>query len=792
MEKTDSQNHRSTHRDSHFLEFLDEQQSPTMMMVWDEKGCIQSAWISKELQQLYGLTAADFIDKRLHDLYSPSEANRQLGLTTRAIRLNSVVRGVSHFSNEKGEFWQDATLSPSRQPSGDSMIMCMITDITARREEENQFKRTTTTHPEFLHRECDHLFGSLICNEFGDVLEVNQKLCELLGDSSPADLLTRISSVMELIDFPNVNWDAKDWQSLLGKPIEEMEVDINCADQSLKRVTLYKYLGLNEGPASKSHFFFLDPELDIHTMHTARTDTEYLLEILANLPSTRIDVYNRQGQMISTWCPNSQEKRLGFPISKASQGRYLYDFMVDLEAQRKISLFEDILDSESLYREEFYFNTPHSESWFDVSAVPIKLSTGEEFVITSFTDITERKLAEEERVKSEIQLQQAQKMEAIGRISAGIAHDFGNRLSIVLGYGTLIKGLLKGNPPLQEKLAALVQATKQASALTKQLLAFTRNDVYHDTRIDLHEQLRKVVDILEHSLDKRVSVHTELKAESVALTADPTQIQNIFLNLMINAADAMPTGGELTVRTKNRDLSGNEPELQNAAISFGKFIVTTVKDTGVGIATDQLSRIFEPFYTTKTLGKGTGLGLSVVEGTVKNYHGAITVNSKVDKGTTFTVYLPVLEKVEHIVTYEDADQDITSGTGNVLIVDDEVVVLQMISDCLQAAGYRVKIQNNPVGALQYLRAHPGEVDLAILDLMMPEMNGKELYVAMREISPNLKVVITSAYSKEGMVNDILEAGAAGFIEKPMTAAGLTRLIAEVMTTIIERSSCWLP
>ena len=385
-------------------------------------------------------------------------------------------------------------------------------------------------------------------------------------------------------------------------------------------------------------------------------------------------------------------------------------------------------------------------------------------------DVTARKRLEE-------QLRQREKMDAIGQLAGGVAHDFNNQLSGVMGFAELLTERLE-DPVLCGYAANIMKAATHAADLTRKLLAFGRKGKYLSVPTDVHAVIGEVVDLLGRSIDKRIEIRQHLDAIPSTVLADPAQIQNAILNLGLNARDAMPQGGTLVFETCVVPLTEALPAEELAP---GRYVTVSVTDTGVGIDAETKKRLFEPFFTTKEVGKGTGLGLASAYGAVKNHGGTIRIYSEPGHGSTFSIYLPVYEPVheaEDVLSRGVAG--LPMGHGRILIVDDEEVILHLVSAMLRQQGYEVVTCRSSVEAIALYRAEWGRIDLVILDMVMPVLGGREVFLAMREINPKIKAVLSSGFSVDGEAHGILELGVRAFVQKPFRMADLTRTVAEVL------------
>ena len=400
---------------------------------------------------------------------------------------------------------------------------------------------------------------------------------------------------------------------------------------------------------------------------------------------------------------------------------------------------------------------------------PVDGGDGRPFGICAIsTDMTEYKLLEE-------RLHQSQKMDAVGRLAGGIAHDFNNQLTVVQGYADMLAGGLE-DPLLRSYVDGIRTSSRRAADLTRQLLAFARKGKFVSAPVDLHTVVADLVAILKHSIDKKIEIRQRLEAVPSTVLGDPTQLQNALLNLALNAQDAMPSGGELSFATSVVDVSQKAAGLE---IEPGKYLLVSVADTGGGMTAETKKHLFEPFFTTKEPGKGTGLGLASVYGTVKSHQGAVSVYSEEGHGTTFRIYLPLLEAGTVVAAVQSSPAPSITG-ARILLVDDEEMVRKVVSAQLQHLGCHVTACGSGAEAIEFYRGSWQSVDLVILDMVMPKMGGRELFQALRGINPGIRALLSSGYSINGDAQGILDDGVMGFLEKPCQRGDLAAKIAEVL------------
>jgi PAS domain S-box-containing protein len=387
----------------------------------------------------------------------------------------------------------------------------------------------------------------------------------------------------------------------------------------------------------------------------------------------------------------------------------------------------------------------------------------------------------EELKRTQAQLIQAQKMEAFGQLAAGIAHDFNNLLTSIGGFSELLLREAPEGSQQQEDLRQIKIAAQRAADLTRQLRLFTRQEEGKRFPIRLNSAVEEIHALLERSLPKEITVELHLEPGLWAAEADPSQMSQVLMNLCVNARDAMPDGGTLTLETRNMTLDEEEARAILSA-QPGRYVRLSVSDTGCGMSSKVQTRLFEPFFTTKEAGKGTGLGLAVVYGIVKAHGGFINVYSEVDQGSTFHLYLPAIRLA--VEERETKAAELPTGTETILLVDDEESVRKLGQRILKRCSYTVLMAENGVQALEVYQAHQGEIALVVLDALMPEMGGRECLRRLRELDPQVKVLISTGYTADSSAQELMAEGALGIVEKPF----LLQDFATAVRTVLDRDS----
>jgi two-component system cell cycle sensor histidine kinase/response regulator CckA len=391
-------------------------------------------------------------------------------------------------------------------------------------------------------------------------------------------------------------------------------------------------------------------------------------------------------------------------------------------------------------------------------------------------DITDRKKAEEERKRLETQFHQAQKLETIGTLAGGMAHDFNNLMATILGNTSLLLYDIDTTHPHYEPLKNIERQIKRGAELTTQLLGYARKGKYYVEPVNLNQIVEESSAAFGRTR-KEIIIQCELADDLFVVEADQGQIQQVLLNLFVNAADAMPQGGNLVLKTSNA--THNDIKSKQYHPAAGNYLRLTVSDTGIGMDEKVRQRIFDPFFSTKATGKGTGLGLASVYGIIKNHGGYIDVQSQKGQGSQFSIFLPASDK--KVLKITEPAPEIMKGSGTILIVDDEEMVLDVGVRVIKKLGYTVQKSNNGRNAVALYKKFQDKINLVVLDIVMPDMGGGEVYDRLKEINPKVKVLLSSGYSIDDQAREIMERGCDGFIQKPFSMKAMSDKLSEILS-----------
>ncbi len=519
---------------------------------------------------------------------------------------------------------------------------------------------------------------------------------------------------------------------------------------------------------------------DRKSMERALRESEERYRAIFNNAAVGISISDRDGKFIQA--NSAALNMLGYTpqeFESASFSDITHPDDVEISRNNFGALIRGEIDS---YRiEKRYIRKDGEIVWVDLSVSAILDEKGVCVATFGMTvDITERKRAEREGKSLREQLLQAQKMEAIGTLAGGIAHDFNNMLTIILGYSELIQSETPEQDPRSADLAKIVQTAQNGADLVRRLLTFSRKTDMESAPLELNAEIERTRKLLERTLPKMIDIQLNLEAKLALIEADPIQIDQVLMNLAINARDAMPDGGKLIVETRNVTLDQDYCSTHMGVVP-GKYVMLGISDTGHGMNDITRARIFEPFFSTKDRdsAKGTGLGLAVVHGIVEQHGGHIICESEPDKGSTFRIYFPAVDRVT--TPKDSVVEPLSSGRGEtVLLVDDEQFVRDLGKRILTKAGYKVMTASNGKEALKIYGEARGEIKLVILDLLMPEMGGQECLRELHKIDPELKVVVASGFSSDTSVDESAELGAKAFVSKPFRIEELLHQVRRVL------------
>lgn len=649
-------------------------------------------------------------------------------------------------------------LSPLRDPRGvPHHIVAFAYDVTNRRRVEDSLRESEARYRALIEGSPDAMF--LV--EDGLFRFVNRPFCAMFGVSS-ADVVHRIGPLALCAEEDRVR---------VARYLSDRLARANAPEAIVFRGVRSDGQGIECELRANRVLLGGRPILmgtirDVTHERRMEDTLRFQAELLECVHDAVIAT-DWEGRVL--YCNRAAEGLYGWRSAEV-MGRRLQD-LVALEGPVDFSKIRTALAQQGRWRGELRHRTAEGRLlWLDATLSVTRTEGGEAAgIVGVYRDVTEQKRLEE-------QLIQAQKMESLGTLAGGIAHDFNNILGSIIGYLGLMKEDLPQDSPLLHYFELVERSALRASELTRQLLGFARRGKFTVERIQLARLCEEVLALFRSTLREQIELQTHFADGLPEVEGDPSQIQQVLLNLCMNAKDAMPSGGVL--RVELQEALATDPRTSEGG-ELRHYVVLTVKDTGVGMDEHVRSRIFEPFFTTKEPGKGTGLGMAMVYGIVRNHGGFIDVQSEVGKGTTVRVYLPVANA--QTAEEKEMSSGTTEGSSElILVVDDEEPLCNLLRDVLIRRGYRVLVARSGEEAIELYQRWRDEVDLVILDMIMPGMSGQETFDAILALNPNARVLLSSGYTQEGAAGEILRKGARGFLQKPYLITELTAKVREVL------------
>jgi PAS domain S-box-containing protein len=660
-------------------------------------------------------------------------------------------------------------ISVAAQPFPDAMgmpagVICTYRDITERKQSERAHRASEARYRILFE---ENLAG-ILCTSFdGRVLECNEAFARMLGYSS--------STEASLLKSPQFYYRPSDREEILArlreqKALTQQEICFRRKDGS--PVWILANLNLVESTDLAGAPTIVGTTVDIserkQSKEALRESQQRFAVFMRHLPGVAF-MKNRQGQYVFY---NEAAQGLFHLDPDDFLGKTDHEVWPEEYANRFVANDREVTRSKRLAESVEPIPHKHGVHHWLIYRFPILDENDEvQFIGGVGVDITERRQLED-------QLRQSQKMEAVGRLAGGVAHDFNNLLTVISGYGHMILRDLPGEDPLHGCIEEVLKAASRATSLTNQLLAFSRRQVIQPKVLDLNALVANMDRMLRRVIGEHIELETVLSPGLGSVRADAGQLEQVIINLAVNARDAMPEGGKLSIRTGNVEVARSSR--LHADVRPGSYVKLTVADTGKGMDAEIMVHLFEPFYTSKETGKGTGLGLSTVYGIVKQSGGEVVVESNPGRGATFTIYLPRISELALTATSPSGEPAVRAGTETILLVEDELGVRQLVCEMLQRLGYQILQASGGAEALRLFEQHQGSIDLLITDVIMPQMSGRELAQRLKVLQPSLKVLYISGYTDDMLAHHGVLESNVFLLQKPFAPDELAKKLREVL------------
>jgi len=726
---------------------------PEIVFETDEKGSLTYA--NRNAFDYFGYTESDF-DRGLNALQMISPADRDRAMENMQKVLNRGILGSVEYTALRKDGNTFPVLIHSKaffrnnKPMGLRGIIIDLTDITraeeALRDSEETLKSIFIAAPIGIGTVFDRV-----------IKQANDRLCEMTGYAKD-ELIGQSARILYLTDeefeyvgqekyalirdFGTGTVETK-FQRKDGKVIDVLLSSTPVDRDDLLRGVTFTALDITKRKQIAEEL--RESEEKYRSMMESMKDPVYICS-----PDFRVEYMNQ-----------AMVQRVG----RDATGENCFKALHDLDEKCPWCMHYKSQQGE-YYESEIV--SPKDNRSYHISNSPIVHGDGSISKMTVFRDTTDLK-------KLETQLRQAQKMEAMGTLAGGIAHDFNNVLMGIQGRTSLMLMNKDSSHPDFGYLSGIEDNVESAADLTRQLLGFARGGKYEVRPTDINELIKKQSRMFGRT-KKEITIHGEYEKNPWSVAVDRGQIEQVLLNLYINAWQAMPAGGDIYLETENVTL--DEDYVKPFSIEPGRYVKISVTDTGVGMDKETQERIFEPFFTTKEMGRGTGLGLASAYGIIKNHGGFINVHSEKGEGATFNIYLPASEK--EIVEEKKPAGDTLRGSETVLFVDDEDMIIEIAEELFEQLGYKVLTARSGKEAIEIYKENKEQIDIVILDMVMPDMSGHDAYDRMKDINPKIKVLLSSGYSIKGRATEILDRGCNGFIQKPFKMKELSQKLREIL------------
>ena len=726
-------------------------------------------YISPNIERISGYTPEEITGRSFTDFVHPEDLAARSKNFQRVLSGEDLVTEYRYLLKNGQSIWVRTNARPIITGGELTGIQGMLVDIADHKKYETVLIQSEKKFRDIFDNTADAIFIHDLC---GRIIEVNAAACKLMGYTRQEMLQMQVKELVSPAYTQRVPQNMERTKQAGRNSFESVhrrkdgiEIPVEVSTRKIEYEGRPCILGVSRDITERK------------MRENVLRESEWQKDLILNSANEKIIYLDNDLRII--WANRSSAGMAGLSEEEMS-GRRCYELWWQRRTPCPDCLIEKARDQRAPQKEE----KTHPDGRCHIRrAYPSIDDTGEVSGIILFAeDITERKKAEEEKMRLEAQFQQSQKLESIGRLAGGVAHDLNNLLSPILGYGEMLMASEDKDEGRKKQLGHIVEAGTRARAMVRQLLAFSRQQMLEFKNFDLNRLIKDFEKLLRHTLRENIVINIHPAASLPPINGDAGQIEQIIMNLAINAQDAMPHGGVLGIETRPVELDAFYADQRNG-VSPGSYAMLMVSDTGDGMDRETANKVFEPFFTTKEKDKGTGLGLSTAYGIVKQHGGNIWVYSEPGLGTTFKVYLPVARKEERRieeVAQKMKPQTKASEALTVLLAEDEAVVRDLVVSMLEMQGYTVLVGESGREALSIINHHEGPVDLLLTDVIMPDMSGKDLHGQLSHAFPNLRTIFMSGYTENIIAYHGVLDPEVNFLQKPFTVKDLNDKIREVL------------
>jgi PAS domain S-box-containing protein len=748
--------------------------APSSITVHDKSGGFLYA--NEKTFEIHGWEPEEFLAMNLSDLDVPESAHLVKERLRRISEEGEVRFEVAHYRKDGSTFPLEV-LAKTIHWNGKPAILSVADDISGRKRSEASMQALLEQQEAVL--ESSMVGIALVHNRI--ITKVNRRMAEMLG-YTPEEIEGRSPEMLHLCQENFVSFGEKYYWRLGEETILQVEYPMRHKNGN---TVWCLFSGRAVSPPDLGHgaVWVIDDITERkRTEEALRESEEKYRNLFENAP---IGVFRTHSSGTVVQVNSTMARILGFDSPRKVVGHY-QDLGTELfvHPERRAELLAQLKENGFVENFEYAAKTRSGEPiWVSLTARKIPDGSEDSFLIEGFSmDITQRKKAEEEKRLLEEQFHQVQKMESIGRLAGGVAHDLNNLLSPILGYGEMLLEDASAHDPRRDSLEEIFRAGKRGQALVRQLLAFSRKQPLHFQPLDLNELVKGFQKLIRRTLREDIEIGFRLDPSIPRIKGDLGQIEQVIMNLAVNAQDAMPQGGNLQIETAPAEIDEAYAG-QKRGVKPGRYAMLAISDTGFGMNSSTLAQLFEPFFTTKEKGKGTGLGMSTAYGIAKQHGGNIWAYSEPGLGTTIKVYLPAegaaADEKEATAAQNTAKN---RGTATILLAEDDSQVRNLAASILKREGYTVLVAENAGEGLAMGGGFGGDIDLLLTDVIMPDMNGKELFERLSPAQPRMRVLYMSGYTDDVIAHHGVIDEGVNFIEKPFTVHALVAKIAEILAS----------
>jgi len=740
-----------------------------------------NSWMEKMYSQ-----EAKIVGRKCYEVYQTRDAPCPWCPCLKTMETGKVHHAIVPYPSEKDPTgWIDLSSFPLKNAEGDVVgVIEYLKDITELKKVEEMLRKSEKKYRTLLETTSE---GFWMLDSELKIMEVNESLCKMLGYRAD-EMIGK--TTFEFVDDENRKIFIKQTSKIPDTAHRTYEITLKKKNGQNLHAYFNSTTPRNEFSEVQCSFAFITDITKSKQAEKLLRENEARYRTMTDdvLDSSFVGVFILDSNFQVVWVNQALERYFGLRRKEiiGKDKRQLIRERIRNIFENSERFVEKVFATydNNTYIEHFECHVlpgdDREERWLEHWSQPIRYGLYAGGRIEHYSDITMLKREEEGKIKLQAQLQQAQKMEAIGTIASGIAHDFNNILTVITAYADLALMNVGKEGTLREEIEEIQMAGERGSSLTRQLLAFSRKQIIQPEVLDLNELLTDLEKMLGRLIVEDIELLMIPGPGLRQVEVDLGQIEQVMMNLVVNARDAMPMGGKLILETTNVDLDEGYFQVHGIEAHTGPYVMLSVSDTGSGMDKETQERIFEPFFTTKEIGKGTGLGLSTVYGIVKQSNGFIWVYSEPGQGTTFKVYLPKAKEGAKPKEKEQPPVEDLGGSEVVLIVEDDDMLRKLAHKILRQRGYKVLTAEDGEDALRISKEHEGSIDLMITDVVMPKISGKETAERMQALYPHMKVIFMSGYTDNVINHHGVLTPELNFIEKPFTSKGLARKVREVL------------